>query len=270
MGKIVTVKNPRGQKITFDEDAHKYTDSQGNVYKSVTTVIHSLFPEFEREKMAYFVARKRVMKDKGYPDKESTPVPEVMAERDIVLEEWEENKNQACDLGTQVHRYCECKLLGVDFDMEFTSDRAKKVARVADKFLVDLDKSYEFLETEKIIFRKPYLLAGTVDLIMKNRKSGKLCIFDHKTNKAINMTDAYGKKGKMFLQHIDNCNYLHYTLQLSLYKYMLIDGKYGDFNNCELGLFHFNTRKVKCYQLNDLQWEAEQIVEYCRKMKGKK
>ena len=77
---------------------------------------------------------------------------------------------------------------------------------VVDKFLIQLDKDYELVETEKIIFRKPLLLAGTVDLIMKNRKTNKLCIFDHKTNKQIAMTDGYGKKGKLFLSHLDNCN----------------------------------------------------------------
>lgn len=270
MSKVIEVKDPQGCKIYYRDEDHKYYDEDGGVYQSVTTIIHSLFPEFEKDKMSYFVARKRVMKDKGYPDKDSVPNDEIEEEKKVVLKEWEDNKNVSCDLGTEVHRYCECKLAGVDFDMELTSDRAKKIAKSADEFLLELDKSYEFLEAEKIIFRKPYLLAGTVDLIMRNRNTGNLCVFDHKTNKAINKTDSYGKTGKLFLSHIENCNYMVYTLQLSLYKHMLIDGNYGDFDNAELGLFHYTTRGVRCYQLNDLNLEAKYIADYCKKLKGKK
>ena len=266
MGRQVTVKNPHGRKITFDEDLHKYTDERGSVYKSVTTIIHSLFPEFERDKMSYFVARKRVMKDKGYPDASSVPVPEVMREKDIVLEEWELNKNQACDMGTQVHRYAECMMLGIDFDMEFTVDKGKKLAKTLDKFLIELDKYYEIVETEKIVFCPTILLAGTVDLIMRNRKTNALCIFDWKTNKQISMTDFYGKKGKLFLEHVEHCNYWHYVLQLNVYRWVLNREKYGDFTKAELGLFHINTRAVKAYQLPIMDWEAGQIAEYCKKV----
>jgi ATP-dependent exoDNAse (exonuclease V) beta subunit len=270
MGKVITVKNPRGKKITFDEDEHKYSDEKGRRYNSVTSVIHSLFPEFEREKMAYFVARKRVMKAKGYPDKDSTPVPEVMAERAVVLEEWEENKNQACDLGTQIHRYAECQLQGIDFDMTFTGERQPKLAKTLDKFIPELLDSYEFLEAEKIVFCPTILLAGTIDLIMRNKKSGKLCIFDWKTNKAINQSDSYGKKGKLFLEHIENANYWYYALQLNVYRWILNREKYGDFEDVELGLFHINTRKVKAYMLPVMDWEAGQIADYTKKLKGKK
>lgn len=269
MSKVITVKNPQGRCIHFREDDHKYYDDDGNNFHSVTKIIHSLFPEFEREKMAYFVARKRVMKVEGIDNKDDVPTWKVMKERDVVLEEWEVNKNQACDMGTQVHRYCECKLMGIPFDMEFTVEKGKQLAEMADPFLIDLEKSYEFIEAEKIIFRIPILLAGTVDLIMKNRKTGKLCIFDHKTNKKIDMKDSYNKTGKLFLEHVDNCNYLHYTLQLSTYKRMLIDGNYGDFENCELGIFHYNLKSVRCYQLNDLAWEAQQITDYCGRLKGR-
>lgn len=269
MSKLITVSDPHGNVVHFREDDHKYFDDQQNNYNSVTKVIHSLFPEFEADKIAYFVARKRVKERGGYETNADVPVRETMQEKTVVLEEWELNKNQACDMGTQVHRYCECKLLGIEPDMEITSEKGRDMTKVVDLFLIDLEKQYEFLESEKIIFRRPYLLAGCVDLIMRNRTTGKLCIFDHKTNKEIKLKDSYKKTGKLFLQHIENCNYQTYTLQLSLYKYMLIDGGYGDFEDCELGIFHYSTRNTTCYKLNDLQLEASQIVKYAERLKGK-
>ena len=265
---IISVKDPHGYRIYFREHDHKYYDDDNNNYNSVTKIIHSLFPEFERDKMGYFVARKRLMKKLGVTDKNAVPPKDVFKERELVFEEWETTKNDACDMGTQVHRYCECKLRGIDFDMELTIDKGKKLVKMADVFLINLLKQYEFIEAEKIIFRRPWHLAGTVDLIMRNKNTNKLCIFDHKTNKEIKMSDSYGGRGKLFLNHIDNCNYYHYTLQLSLYKHMLLDGNYGDFEDCELGIFHYKIRKVRCYQLNDLAQEVKQIAEYAKKIKG--
>lgn len=36
-------------KLFFDEPTHKYTDSCGNSYKSVTTLIHDYVPKFETD-----------------------------------------------------------------------------------------------------------------------------------------------------------------------------------------------------------------------------
>ena len=270
MSKIISVKNPNGRIITFSEDQHKYTDNKGNEYRSVTKIIHSLFPEFERDKMAYFTARKRVMTAKGYASKDDCPVCEVMAEKEVVIQEWEDNRNQACDMGTQVHRYAECKMLGIDFDMEFTVDKAVKLAKTLDSFLIDLEKDYELVETEKIVFCPTILLAGMVDLIMKNKKTNKLCVFDWKTNKQIAMTDGNGKKGKLFLEHIEHANYWHYAIQLNVYRWIMNKERYGDFVDTELGLFHINTRKVRPYQLPLLDWESQEIANYCQRSKGKK
>ena len=262
MGKILTVQNPKGRQIQFDEDQHKYYDEKGQIYHSTTKIIHSLFPEFPRDMMAYVTARKRIMKEEGYADKSDVPVPQCMELKKVVLDEWEENKNLACDIGTEVHRYAECLLKGEPFDISFTASKQEKMAKVLDDFIPNLLKQYKFIESEKIIFTPSIRLAGTVDLIMENRQTGKLCIFDWKTNKALNQKDSYGKKGLLFLNHLDHCNYFHYTLQLSIYKKILCDEGYGDFSNCELGLFHINTRRVQGYQLSYLEWETEQIFNY--------
>lgn len=264
------MKNPKGRKIKFDEDKHKYHDEKGRVYRSTTDIIHSLFPEFPRDMMAYVTARKRIMKEEGYENKEDVPVKDCMILKKKIIEEWEENKELACQIGIQVHRYAECLLHEEKFDMEFTASRQEKMGKVLDEFMPKLLKQYKFLETEKIIFSPKILLAGTVDLLMQNKRSKKLCIFDWKTNKALNKTDSYGKKGLLFLDHLDNCNYWHYALQLNIYRWLLHEEGYGDFSNVEMGIFHINTRKVQGYKVPRLDTEIEQIMEYTRRLKGKK
>jgi len=267
---MITVKNPKGRKITFDEDKHKYHDEKGNQYRSCTTIVHSLFPEFKRDMMAYVVGRKRLMKEEGYATKDDVPVPKCMEMKKVVLAEWEENRIMACDIGTQVHRYAECKMLGIPFDMDLTGTRQEKMSKVVDKFLLELEKQYKFMESEKIVFSPKILLAGTVDLIMERKKDKKLCIFDWKTNKAIKSTDSYGGKGLLFLEHIENCNYWHYVLQLNIYRWVLHNEGYGDFDNAEMGLFHINTRAVQGCAIPKLEWEIDKVMEYTKGLKGTK
>lgn len=268
MSKIITVANPKGSKIHFNEDEHKYYDDDGNYFHSTTQIIHSLFPEFPKDMMAYVTARKRIMKEEGYTDKKEVPVGKCMARKRVVLEEWEVNRQQSANLGTQIHRFAECKLRQIPFDMELTSNRAEKMAKVVEPFCDKLLTQYEFLEAEKIIFYSKILLAGTVDLIMKNKTTNKLCIFDWKTNKALNKTDSYNKRGKLFLSHLDHCNFVHYALQLSIYRKILYQEGYGNFEDCEMGLFHINTRKVQGHIIPCLDWEVDQIFDYCKNLKS--
>lgn len=268
MSKQITTCNPKGKKITFSEDDHKYFDENNNQYRSTTTVIHSLFPEFKEEMMAYVCGRKRLMKEKGYSTKEDVPVSECMEMKKVMLAEWEANRLEAANRGTQVHRYAECTLKDIPYDMELSAPKSKKMAKVLDPFIENLLDQYEFIEAEKIIFCPKILLAGTVDLIMRNKKTGKLCIFDWKTSKAINHTDTYGQKGLLFLDHLDNSNFYRYTIQLNIYRWMLNEEKYGDYVDVEMGLFHINTRQVRGYQIPILEWETNQVIEYAGRLKG--
>jgi ATP-dependent exoDNAse (exonuclease V) beta subunit len=250
MSKTITVQNPKGLSITFSEDKHMYQDETGAIYRSVTKIIHKLFPAFERDKIAGFCAKKR-----GISKQE-------------VIAEWEETARVACDLGNIVHRYAECFLTNVEFDMNPTTEDQSERLKIIHEFLPKLSDRYEVVEAEKIVFSPECLLAGTVDLIMRNKKTGNLCIFDWKTNKEIAKTDKYNKVGKMFLSNIENCNYNHYALQLNTYRYMMHMEGYGDYGNCELGLFHVTPTGVVGYPLPDMTQHVKMIVDHVKETKG--
>lgn len=273
MGKIKQEKNPKGSVIFFNEDDHKYYDKNKNYYNSTTRIIHSLFPKFEKEKMAYLTGRKQLMKENGYSDVSEVPVPLCMQRRNQLMEDWDENKERSCDIGNAIHRYAECRLLNIpnDYKRIFSdNDRIDKLIKVLDPFIDNLLKEYDVLYTEKIIFTPYAKLAGTVDIIMQNKKSGNKAIFDWKTNaKGIKTKDSYGKKGLLFLDHIENSNYFHYALQLNIYRWILNNEGYGDYSKCEMGLFHINTRKVNGHMLPFMNYETEKIIEYTRRLKGR-
>lgn len=266
---IKKVQNPSGKEIFFSEDDHKYFDEDGNTYYSTTNVVHSLFPEFEKDKIAYFCARKRLFNEGEWENKSDIPEEDCLEMKKTILNEWEEKGDEASQLGTDIHKFAECQFTNETCNIDMNTKRKKKMIERVKEFISDLSNHYEFLEAEKIIFSPIYKLSGTVDLIMKNRSTNNLCIFDWKTNKAIQKTGQYDKKGKLFLSEFDDCNYWKYCLQLNIYKWIMNYEKYGDFENSELGLFHINTKRVTPIQLPHLDIYKDAFFDYVKNLKGK-
>lgn len=265
---IIKIQNPKGKTLFYRDSDHKYFDENDRVYHSTTEIIHSLFPAFDDGKWAYIIGRKRYAKENGYDEPKDVPTSIAMKQKEIVLEEWEDKKNVACDLGNQVHRYAECKLKDIPFDMHLTSEKAKRYTQHLDTFIPQLLQHYEFVEAEKIVFGTNTNLAGTIDLLMKNRTTGQYCIFDWKTNKSIDKRNGYDEYGKIFLEHIPHAKYWLYSLQLSVYQWILQNENYGNFENVETGLFHITPTGVTPMKTPLLSKEAEQIIEYVNQLKG--
>ena len=84
-----------------------------------------------------------------------------------------------------------------------------------------MKSDYEFFP-EKIVFSKELEIAGTIDILALDKKTNKYDLIDWKTSKKIEMNSYGGKVGtKIATSNIPDCNYYHYTLQLSLYRYLL-------------------------------------------------
>ena len=68
-------------------------------------------------------------------------------------------------------------------------------------------------------------LAGQIDLIVKS--GNDIYIIDHKTNGKIDLKSGFNTKTKTTakmkypLNNLDDCNFQHYTMQLSTYAWML-------------------------------------------------
>ena len=69
---------------------------------------------------------------------------------------------------------------------------------------------------------KELAIAGTIDVLMKNKNSGEYVLIDWKTSKRIDKKSFKGKKGiRKESSQIEDSKYNHYALQLSLYRYIL-------------------------------------------------
>lgn len=237
--------------LFFQEDGHKYNDSNGNSYKSVTTLIHDNYvPKFDVDLWARKKAR-----ELGKSVKE-------------IKESWANITKEACNRGIITHNGIEDAIKNVSmferaiqYLTKIESGRVVSVADIPniqvkkldiDKFIKATDNKYPeiyrvfkyYLDngytiySEICVFLIDYLISGTIDILCirdtdfvildwKTNRNGLQ--FDagyfrkDKTTKPHQLTNDYViKKENMLppLAHLPNCNGSHYTMQLSTYARM--------------------------------------------------
>lgn len=238
--------------LYFDEPTHKYTDSLGNSYISVTTMIHDNYtPKFDKK---YWLRKKS--RELGISSKE-------------LERQWQAITDEACSRGTATHNGIEDAIkensmfknaiqylnqvesgrcitvadipnliprpLDLDKFKEATNNKYEKIYDVFDFYI---NKGYT-IYSEIGAFLIDYLISGTIDILCI--KEDRFVILDWKTNRnGLQFEAGYFKKDKSTtpaqltnqyivkdekmlppLSHLDNCNGMHYTMQLSTYARMV-------------------------------------------------
>ena len=76
--------------------------------------------------------------------------------------------------------------------------------------------------SEVILYSTELKIAGTIDILALDKTTGTYEIIDWKTSKRIDTTSFGNKMGTSSVtQDVPDCNFYHYALQLSLYRYLL-------------------------------------------------
>lgn len=201
MNKTKHKLNEKAKGIAFNEEKHLYHDGE-QPYISVTTLIDKYKPKFDQTGEI----TKRCAEKKGISPEEQK-------------KEWDEISQVAMRKGTDIHRYCELTALGIrtPISKEMLSDSLKMRLKA---FLI----MKTILSTEQIIYSKKHKIAGTIDLL--TWEEGKITLYDYKTNRKEISTEEKAYDNLLGeLSHIPNTQYNRYTLQMSLYRYLLeLDG----------------------------------------------
>lgn len=124
-------------------------------------------------------------------------------------------------------------------------------------------RGLDVLDVEKIVFSPflPHPVAGTVDLLARSKKDGSVLILDWKTNKSIDTENKWNKFGFEPIDHIPDLNYWHYSLQLSLYQYLLMIGKYVPTGSkFKRAIIHLTETGHEIIQLPDLTREIRDMI----------
>jgi ATP-dependent exoDNAse (exonuclease V) beta subunit len=230
--------------IHFDEAEHRYWTERRDEFTSVSQLAKEFFPAFDELGTATRVAVR-----------DQRPVKEV-------LEAWAAKGQAACDFGTRVHENCENQMKGAGELHQPRDERERRAFRLAFDAVERLRGRYRFVEAEKIVFSERYGVAGTVDLMMLDTPS-RVMLLDYKTNREIKTEGFRGEKGKPPVTHLDNANYWHYALAMSLYEKLLRDGGYiGRDVPVTRALVHFppEADKPEWIELPDLSREAADVL----------
>ncbi len=232
------------QKITgsgkkppvFKKKGHKYTKDKEQ-YTSVTKFVHSFFTPFDTKGISKYVAQARRKKGE-----------KVTAAQ--VKKEW----NKIAEAGSTTHKQIEEFIV----DSKSPADvKAKSgVMFLEEHGLVNDDE--HFLFPELMVWSDEHKLCGTSDLVVQNNDYS-ITIVDWKTNKSIN-TRASRKGIQKPTEAIDDCNYMHYVLQLSTYAYIIETEL--DFKIKTLILVHLKDGMYVKYEIPYLKETVEAMIQW--------
>jgi len=198
----------RDSHIKFDEGPHIYHIDGDSKFTSVTTWNHSHFKKFDSNKIIEkMMMNKEKWKKNKYFGMSKTEIKNL----------WRENGRNAAEMGTQMHYDIEC----------FYNNMAVNNNSKEYKYFLNFYKQHLELtpyRTEWMIYHKELKLAGSIDMLFKNKEGG-LEIYDWKRCKEIRKENKWDQAVTECIDHLPDSNFWHYSLQLNTYK-AILESKY--------------------------------------------
>lgn len=231
--------------VAFSEDSHTYWNVNDNEkYISVTTLIHKFTQPFDKDFWSAYKALEKLLPKDSWAVEKKSLLSSKKFDKDIldlynisksefnktqqrILDDWDNENRKSCERGTKIHEEIENSFYKDAHDISLQK------FGIGGKFECKKDYSELDLEygvyPEYLIYRESddgiLRIAGQVDLIIKS--GNEITIIDHKTNKKIEQKSGFNTstrsnvKMKYPLNNLMDCNFYHYTMQLSTYAWML-------------------------------------------------
>lgn len=237
--------------LYFQEEGHKYTDTLDNKYLSVTTFIHNYVTPFDKK----FWLRKKA-KELGITEKQLErqwqDITDEACTRGTATHNFLEDNIKQVSMFKNAIKYLDqvdsgrcitvadipnlsAKPLDIEEFKAATDNKYPEIYRVFDFYI---QRGY-VIYSEIGAFLIDYLLSGTIDILCI--KEDNFVILDWKTNRdGLKFSSGYYKKDKSTtphqltdvwvdkdermlapVAHLQNCNGMHYSLQLSMYALMV-------------------------------------------------
>ena len=194
------MNNILDNNVVLNKDIHEYKllTQPDMVFTSVTTYVEHFFEGFDSQKIATKLIN-------NYPKYAGYTVESLIAEWD-----------SAADYGTTVHNEIENWIKN---GIEPEEQKAKNGKNWLENYQL---KSNIDILSEIIVYSTELKIAGTVDILAKDNNTGQYELIDWKTSKKIEMVSYGNKMGTHDVtKNVMDCNFYHYALQLSLYRYLL-------------------------------------------------
>lgn len=201
--------------ITFTAEKHEYKsiEPDGIDWLSATSVVGYFKGDFDPATQAIKSSKNKNSKWFG------------MSPSDI-RQAWENEAKRATDLGTWYHNQRENDLCGLD-NIGYKG-QILPIFKPREEEGVKYAPSQRLVKgcyPELLVYLKSMGVCGQSDKV--DVYNNIVDISDYKTNKEIKKAsyvnwEGISSKMKAPLQHLDDCNFYHYALQLSLYLYIIL------------------------------------------------
>ena len=233
------MNNLLDKNITLDRDTHKYrlkVNPDIN-FTSVTTYIGKFFEEFDSKKIA---------------TKLISDIPKYATYTvDSLIAEW----NASAEYGTKIHNEIED---WIKHGIEPKEAKAIIGKRWLDEYT---SKSDIDILSEIILYSEELKIAGTVDVLAKDNQSEEYILIDWKTSKKITTVSYKYKTGNHeATKTVMDCNFYHYSLQLSLYRFIL--EKYYGLRVRNQVIAHIKDDSVDAHLAPYMKNEIKSMLEY--------
>jgi hypothetical protein len=249
--------------ICFNNDNHVYWNKKDNSrYISVTTLIEKYTQPFDSDFWSKYKAleklispdewkieKKSLLKTKKFNDEllsiYNIDKNEFNKVQQGILDEWQQTNLEACARGTKIHSQME--------NLFYKSGKNVNLKRFGIGGKFECIKDYKPLDLEYGVYPE-YLLsytssdgilriAGQSDLVIKS--GNDIIVGDFKSNREIKTKGVFNTATKSTynmkypLSDLPDVNFYHYTMQLSIYAWM-IQQMNKDFIIKDLILIHFD------------------------------
>lgn len=192
--------------IEFVSTSHTYTYTPtGEKFISVT----SLLDKYSEKQDWDTIAEKKAKK--------------LGITKEELLKTWEDEKIRAATQGTRIHEIKENKILGKPNVVAHREENGIK-------YSLDITELKPGIYPELILYHPYYKVVGTADYV-EIFEDNTFNLLDFKTNKKLEFSgypvfnkNTFKKEPRKMLSplnHIDDCNGMKYTLQLSIYSWLL-------------------------------------------------
>ena len=275
----------------YSDEEHVYINKKDNSrYISVTTVINKYSEEFDEDFWSSYKALEEIMDGDTFSilkkallaTKKFNPKilkkfqidEELFAQKKAaIVAQYNTTRNEACEHGTAEHLRKELSFYG-KHDFDFGRYGYKDLSGE-----YDCKKNYYELDLERGVYPE-FLIAvtsrdgilkvsGQIDCLIKN--GNEVTLLDWKTNREITKESYYNRSTKQHqmmkfpLNNIQDSNYWHYALQLSLYAYLL-QTLHPEFVIKGLKLIHIDREQKETeYEVPYLKDDVERMLKHYKR-----
>jgi len=282
-------------EIKFNDKEHSYTNKFGKRYTSVTTVIGFYKNKFDAD---FWTTYKAIQKALGITQEnkkqmsalytknggnwntlpieplkkicaiKNIDINNLLEEKKSIAEGWAQTSKESCERGTRFHEKMEAEA----YNNGIGTIKEETVETIYE-YNIDLSQLKDGYHAEVLLYNHDYEVAGIMDKLIISTviKDRYIKGDDWKTNKVINTINPVGTKMKYPLHHLDDCNYIHYALQLNTYLWLLSQFGYipqfpSQFTHVILDI---NEKEIgrKTFVLPNLQTDVKAMLEHFKNNK---